>query len=275
MRYTNIRYSTLLNEAQYDYLSDECQDINRMKCFKTFIRLAVMEQTNVTKTHFSAVLQSGQFVASKVELATIWRCNRKTATRIIKEFNRMGILRSEPSNRTTIHTLLCLSFWFTDQRTIKNPFFVSNPMVKPIEKPTRATKHVPPKRNAETIEVNKPTPTDSGGTSSADTGNVTKVMSPESLAEVMKEKSLTSSLSLLSNDITRSRVSVACQSPNEPVADNCHYPTCSYLLSDDMREVNTQTTAMEEPQQPSCHQDGSLLQDESTKGKGNESEAEP
>ena len=23
MRYTNIRYSTLLNEAQYDYLSDE------------------------------------------------------------------------------------------------------------------------------------------------------------------------------------------------------------------------------------------------------------
>lgn len=28
-----------------------------MKCFKTFVRLAVMEQTKVTKTHFSAVLQ--------------------------------------------------------------------------------------------------------------------------------------------------------------------------------------------------------------------------
>ena len=70
MRYTNIRYSTLLNEAQYDYLSDECLDINRMKCFKTFIRLAVMEQTTVTKTHFSAVLQPGQFMASKVEFST-------------------------------------------------------------------------------------------------------------------------------------------------------------------------------------------------------------
>ena len=45
MRYANIRYSTLLNEAQYDYLSDECQDISRMKCFKTFIRLTLMEQT--------------------------------------------------------------------------------------------------------------------------------------------------------------------------------------------------------------------------------------
>ena len=72
MRYTNIRYSTLLNEAQYDYLSDECQDISRMKCFKTFIRLTLMEQTTVTKPHFSAVLQPGQFMASKVELSLMW-----------------------------------------------------------------------------------------------------------------------------------------------------------------------------------------------------------
>ena len=270
MRYTNVRYSTLLNEAQYDYLSDECQDINRMKCFKTFVRLAVMEQAKVTKTHFSAVLQPGQFMASKVELSLMWGCNRKTATRIIKEFNQMGILRSEPSNRTTIHTLLCLSVWFTDQRTIKNPFFVSNPTVKPIEKPTRPTNHVPPKSGAETVEVSKPTTTDSGGTSSADTGNVTKVMSPESLAEVMKEQRLTPSLSLLSNDITRSRVSVACQSPDEPVADNGHYPTSSNLFSDDMQERNIQPATVEKPQRPSCHQDGSLLQEESTKGKGTE-----
>ena len=182
----------------------------------------------------------------------------------------MGILRSEPSNRTTIHTLLCLSVWFTDQRTIKNPFFVSNPMVKPIEKPTRPTNHVPPKSCAETVEVSKTTTTDSGGTSSADTGNVTKVMSPESLAEVMKKQRLTPSLSLLSNDITRERVNTSCLSLNEPVADNGHYPTSSNLLSDDMQERNIQPAAVEEPQRPSCHQDGSLLQEESTKGKGTE-----
>ena len=265
----------LLNEAQYDYLSDECQYISRMKCFKTFIRLAVMEQTTVTKTHFSAVLQPGQFMASKVELSLMWGCNRKTATRIIREFNQMGILRSEPSNRTTIHTLLCLSVWFTDQRTIKNPFFVSNPMVKPIEKPTRPTNHVPPKNGAETVEVSKLTPTDSGETSSADTGNVAKVMSSESLAEVKKDHSLTPSLSLPSNDNTRKRVSPVCQSSSETVANNRHYPTSSNLQSDGMREEDKQPTAVEEPQPPSCHQDGSLLQEESTEGKGNESEAEP
>lgn len=270
MRYTNVRYSTLLNEAQYDFLSDERQDINRMKCFKTFIRLAVMEQTNVTKSYFSAVLQPGQFMASKVELSLMWGCNRKTATRIIREFNRMGILRSEPSNRTTIHTLLCLSVWFTDQRTIKNPFFVSNPMVKPIEKPTRPTNHVPPKSNAETVEVSKPTQTDSGGTSSVDTGNLTKVMSPESLAEVMKEHSLTPSLSLPSNDNTRERVSPVCQSPDETVADNDHYPASSSLQPDATHGGNTQPSAENVPRQPSCHQDENLLQEDLKERKGNE-----
>ena len=270
MRYTNIRYSTLLNEAQYDYLSDDCQDINRMKCFKTFLRMAVMEQTTETRTHFSAVLQPGQFVASKVELAAIWRCNRKTATRIVKEFNRMGILRSIGGNRTTIHTLLCLSVWFTDQRTIKNPFFVSNPMVKPIERPTGPTNHVPPKSNAETVEVSKPTPTDSGGTSSADAGNVTKAMSSESLAEVKKEQSLTPSLSLLSNDNTRECMGVVCKLPDEPIADNDRYPASSGLLSDNMREMNTQTTVVDKPQLPSCHQDQNLLQEDLKEGKGTE-----
>ena len=275
MKFTNVRYSVLLNDAQYDYLSDECQDISRMKCFKTFLRMAVMEQTTVTRKHFSAVLQPGQFMASKVELATIWWCSRKTATRIIKEFNQMGILRSEPSNRTTIHTLLCLSVWFTDQRMVKNAFFVSNPVVKPIEKPTRPNSHVPPKHNDETVGVSKQTPTDSGGTSSADTGNVTMVMSPESPAEAMKEQRLTPSLSLPSNDNTRECVGVVCQSTDEPVADNCHYPTGSNFLSDGMQERDLQLTAMHEPQQPSCHQDGSLLQEESKGGKGNENEAEP
>ena len=122
----------MLNDAQYDYLTDECQDINRMMCFRTFLRMAVMEQTTVSKKNFSAVLQPGQFMASKVELSTVWRCNRKTATRIVMEFNQLGFLQSVPSNRTTIHTLKCLSVWFTNQGMVKNKFFVINPMVKPI-----------------------------------------------------------------------------------------------------------------------------------------------
>ena len=151
MKYTNIRYSVMLNDAQYDYLTDECQDINRMMCFRTFLRMAVMEQTTVSKKNFSAVLQPGQFMASKVELSTVWRCNRKTATRIVMEFNQLGFLQSEPSNRTTIHTLKCLSVWFTNQGTVKNKFFVINPMVKPIGK-KKDEASVPPENEQKPTE---------------------------------------------------------------------------------------------------------------------------
>ena len=87
----NLRYSITLNEAQLDYLSDEQQDILRMKCFKTFLQMAIPEENKVYGKNFSAVLQPGQFMASKVDLARLWECNRKTATRIIHEFNQLGI----------------------------------------------------------------------------------------------------------------------------------------------------------------------------------------
>ena len=165
MKYTNIRYSTTLNDAQTDYLADECQDINRMKCFKTFLRMAVLEPTKVSKKHFSAVLQPGQFMASKVELSMMWGCNRKTATRIIKEFNLMGILESVPSNRTTIHTLKCLSVWFTNQGMVKNNFFVSNPIVRPVVKPIRNGSHVPPESEVKPAFTEQAKPQVSGETS--------------------------------------------------------------------------------------------------------------
>ena len=163
MQYANIRYSITLNDAQLDYLSDEQQDILRMKCLKTFIRMAVLKETKVSGKNFSAVLQPGQFMASKVELARMWECDRKTATRIVQEFNQIGILRSESSNRTTIHTLICLSVWFTGWGMIKSSFFDSKPVVKPIVKPSRTTKRVPPEMAVETRKSDGANPVNSGG----------------------------------------------------------------------------------------------------------------
>ena len=144
---TNLRYSITLNDAQLDYLSDEQQDILRMKCLKTFIRMAVLEETKVSGKNYSAVLG----------------CDRKTATRIVQEFNQIGILRSESTNRTTIHTLICLSVWFTGWRMIKSSFFDSRPVVKPIVKPSRTTKRVPPENAVETDNSDSANPMNPGG----------------------------------------------------------------------------------------------------------------
>ena len=70
----NLRYSITLNDAQLDYLSDEQQEIHRMKCFKTFLQMTIPEENKVYGKNFSAVLQPGQFVASKVDLARLWGC---------------------------------------------------------------------------------------------------------------------------------------------------------------------------------------------------------
>ena len=161
----SLRYSITLNDAQLDYLSDGQQDILRMKCLKTFIRMAVLEETKVSGKNFSTVLQPGQFMASKVDLARLWGCNRKTATRIVHEFNQLGILRSESTNRTTIHTLICLSAWFPRRGMIRNGFFLSNPEVKPITKPPHTAKRVPPEIAVETGKSDSANPPDPGGTS--------------------------------------------------------------------------------------------------------------
>ncbi|MBO6082983.1 MAG: hypothetical protein J6P46_08200 [Bacteroidales bacterium] len=163
MQSKNVRYSITFNDAQLEYLTDEQQDILRMKCLKTFIRMAVREETTVSGKNYSAVLQPGQFVASKVDLARMWECDRKTATRIVHEFNQLGILRSKASNRTTIHTLICLSAWFSSQGMKRSRFFDSNPVVKPIEKPARKAKRVPPETAVDTPKFDGAIPADPGG----------------------------------------------------------------------------------------------------------------
>ena len=48
----NLRYSITLNDAQLDYLSDEQQEIHRMKCFKTFLQMTIPEENKVYGKNF-------------------------------------------------------------------------------------------------------------------------------------------------------------------------------------------------------------------------------
>ena len=274
MKYTNIRYSTTLNDAQTDYLADECQDINRMKCFKTFLRMAVLEPTKVSKKHFSAVLQPGQFMASKVELSMMWGCNRKTATRIIKEFNLMGILESVPSNRTTIHTLKCLSVWFTNQGMVKNNFFVSNPIIRPVVKPIRNGSHVPPESEVKPVFTDQAKPQVSGETSTVDADGSSKPNGQlaNSATNGQTEQNLTPSSSLPSNNIigTGAIGNSSADDSNLPLVESVTKPSTHFADSEQTKPnpsgLNPDATKAESDQSPhgQCE---ALLQECVTKGK--------
>lgn len=275
MKYTNIRYSTTLNDAQTDYLADECQDINRMKCFKTFLRMAVLEPTKVSKKLFSAVLQPGQFMASKVELSMMWGCNRKTATRIIKEFNLMGILESVPSNRTTIHTLKCLSVWFTNQGMVKNNFFVSNPIIRPVVKPIRNGSHVPPESEVKPVFTDQAKPQVSGETSTvghdADGSSKPNRQLANSATNGQTEQNLTPSSSLPSNNIigTGAIGNSSADDSNLPLVESVTKPSTHFADSEQTKPnpsgLNPDATKAESDQSPhgQCE---ALLQECVTKG---------
>lgn len=128
MKYNNVKYGILLTREQLDFLKDDNQGFHRMKAFDTFLSLTAIEPFHYEKKNFSADLGIGQFAISKVELAELWHCDRKTAQKMIDLFNEVRILTSIANNRTTIHTIHCLAFWFVDGQDapIKNPNYHRN-----------------------------------------------------------------------------------------------------------------------------------------------------
>ncbi len=150
MKHDNVKYGILLSREQLDFLKDDRQGFHRPKALDTFLSLAAMEPFRYEKKNFSADLGIGQFAISKVELAGLWGCDRKTAQKMVDLFNEAGILSSVSNNRTTIHTVLCLAFWFVDGRKepIRNPHYRRNPDCKNGEDGTNASRHMHPAGNA-------------------------------------------------------------------------------------------------------------------------------
>lgn len=121
----SIKYGILLTKEQLDFLKDDRQGFHRMTAFGTFVSMASTKPSVYLKTGSSASLSIGQFAISTVELSALWKCDRKTAAKVVELFNQVGILSTERNNRTSIHTILCIAFWYVDgiKEAIKNPFY--------------------------------------------------------------------------------------------------------------------------------------------------------
>ena len=121
----STKYGILLTKEQLDFLKDDRQGFHRMTAFDTFVSMASIKPSAYQKTGFSASLSIGQFAISTVELSALWKCDRKTAAKVVELFNQVGILSTERNNRTSIHTILCIAFWYVDgiKEAIKNPFY--------------------------------------------------------------------------------------------------------------------------------------------------------
>ena len=121
-------YCLVLSQSQMQYLAGSKYGIDRMKALASLIELAATSDAEYQKKGFSSAIRIGQVIISEVELSHLWKCDRKTVSKILDRMNQVGLLASVQTNRTSIHTLLCVSAWYLDGRQINNPFYV--PMKK-------------------------------------------------------------------------------------------------------------------------------------------------
>ena len=126
----DLSYGLFLSDRQLDFLSNYPQGFDRMKCFVTFLQLAVKEPTHYEKKEYSVDLTPGQFAISEVELAKLWKCNRKTASKMVDMFHEVGLVSSVPNCRTTIFTVHCVASWYIGDDAIRNTHYSRHPQVE-------------------------------------------------------------------------------------------------------------------------------------------------
>ena len=126
----DLSYGLFLSDRQLDFLSNYPQGFDRMKCFATFLQMAVKEPTHYEKKEYSVDLTPGQFAISEVELAKLWKCNRKTASKMVDMFHEVGLVSSVPNCRTTIFTVHCLASWYFGNQVIRNAHYSRHPQIE-------------------------------------------------------------------------------------------------------------------------------------------------
>ena len=126
----DLSYGLFLSDRQLDFLSNYPQGFDRMKCFATFLQMAVKAPTHYEKKEYSVDLTPGQFAISEVELAKLWKCNRKTASKMVDMFHEVGLVSSVPNCRTTIFTVHCLASWYFGNQVIRNAHYSRHPQVE-------------------------------------------------------------------------------------------------------------------------------------------------
>ena len=121
-------YCLVLSENQARFLATSKYGIARLKALVSLIEMAATTEKNFKIKGFSTTVHVGQVAISEVELSHLWNCTRKTVAKVLERMSQMGLLSTVKTNRTSIHTLLCVSAWQVAGVQVRNPFYV--PMKK-------------------------------------------------------------------------------------------------------------------------------------------------
>ena len=118
-----IYHSLVLDDTQVRYLMSGTSGINRLACLFQLIEM-LMEQIDRTPDIEECPDALWQVNMSEVALAKLWKCDRKTVSKMLDIMKELSILSSVQTRRGSIHTILCISTWGIDGKKFINPNYV-------------------------------------------------------------------------------------------------------------------------------------------------------
>ena len=120
---SNIFNSIILSNEQVNYLMGGTAGINRLSCLYQLIQI-VTRQIETSNEVAESTTVLWEVNMSEVALSKLWKCDRKTVSKMLDHMNRLGILSSVQTRRGSVHTLLCISAWIVDGKKFVNPHYV-------------------------------------------------------------------------------------------------------------------------------------------------------
>ena len=169
-------YCLVLSESQARFLATSKYGIDRMKALMSLVEHAATAEHDYGQKGFTTTVHIGQLVMSEVELSRLWKCDRKTVSRVLDTMNELGIVSTMQNNRTSIHTLLCVSAWYVNGQTVVNPYYV--PMKDRFQEGNSAPVNVPANANGNATGTSEePTPSGKLATDVQD-GNIPNQQQP-------------------------------------------------------------------------------------------------
>ncbi len=118
-----IDFQMTLSLPQLMWLADSKYGKNRMSFLMSMLRMTALSSYKSVVNNITANVNVGQVERSEVQLAKDWKCDRKTVARVIETMNRLGIITTEKSNRTSVHCVHIVAAWIVDNVRIRNPYF--------------------------------------------------------------------------------------------------------------------------------------------------------
>ena len=173
---TETFYCLVLSESQARFLATSKYGIDRMKALMSLVEHATTAEHDYEQKGFTTTVHIGQLVMSEVELSRLWKCDRKTVSRVLDTMNELGIVSTTQNNRTSIHTLLCVSAWYVNGQMVVNPYYV--PMKDRFPEGNSAPVNVPANANGNAAGMSEePTPSGQLATDAQD-GNIPNQLHP-------------------------------------------------------------------------------------------------